>query len=58
MLLLFARPKTGLLLTVAIMAADVAVNWWVGMACGFYVAAFSAQVVFMLFVMATVRRAW
>ena len=56
--LLFARPRAGLLLTVAIMVADVAVNWWVGMAYGFDVAAFSAQVVFMLFVMATVRRAW
>lgn len=56
--LLFARPRAGLLLTVAIMVADVAVNGWVGMAYGFDVAAFSAQVVFMLFVLATVRRAW
>ncbi|OYO27988.1 hypothetical protein CD932_23070 [Janthinobacterium sp. PC23-8] len=57
-LLLFARPRAGLLLTVAIMVADVAVNGWVGMTYGFDVAAFSAQFVFMLFVLGTVRMAW
>ena len=56
--LLFAKPTAGLLLTVAIMVADVAVNWWVGMAYGFDVAAFSAQVLFLLFLVCTVRRAW
>ena len=48
----------GVGLTVAIIVSDVAVNSWVGMAYGIDAAAFAAQVVFLLFVLFTVRGAW
>ena len=47
-----------LVLTVAIIVSDVAVNSWVGMEYGIDAAAFAAQVVFLLFVLFTARRAW
>ncbi len=56
--LLLARPRYGLVLTVAIIVSDVAVNSWVGMEYGIDAAAFAAQVVFLLFVLFTVCRAW
>ena len=56
-LLLFVRPRYGVALTVAIIVSDVAVNSWVGMAYGIDVAAFAAQLVFLLFVLCTARRA-
>lgn len=57
-ILLFARPRYGLVTTVAIIVSDVAVNTWVGMVYGIDVAAFSAQMVFLLFVLLTVRTVW
>lgn len=56
--LLLARPRHGLVLTVAIIVSDVAVNSWVGMEYGIDAAAFAAQVVFLLFVLFTVCQAW
>lgn len=56
--LLMTRPLPGLALTVAIIVSDVVVNAWVGATYGFDVAAFSAQVLFLVFVMSTVRIAW
>ena len=56
--LLLAKPRYGLGLTVAIIVSDVAVNSWVGMEYGIDAAAFAAQVVFLLFVRFTVRGAW
>lgn len=56
--LLLTAPRPGLALTAAIIVSDVAINAWVGLAYGFDVPAFLAQVLFLLFVMATVRIAW
>jgi len=55
---LLARPRVGLALTAAIIAADVVVNSWVGANYGIDAIAFSAQVAFLVFVAATVRIAW
>jgi hypothetical protein len=57
-LLLFARPRAGLALTTLIIVSDVLVNAWVGLTYGFDLASFAAQFVFMVFVLATIRRAW
>lgn len=56
--LLVARPLAGLALTAAIIGADVAVNTWGGLAYGFDWAAFGAQALFLLLVLATIRPAW
>lgn len=56
--LLLARPKAGLILTAAIITSDVAVNAWVAFHYGADWLALSAQVVFLLFVLATSRAAW
>ena len=56
--LLFARPRAGLALTAGIIVCDVAVNAWVGATYGFDVPAFAAQCVFLVFVLATLGRAW
>lgn len=57
--LLFARPKAGLAMTLAIMLSDVIVNGWVA----FHLDAgltypYLAQVAFLLFVCATFMPAW
>ena len=57
-LFLLAKPRLGVALTAAIIGADVVVNGWVGANYGIDAIAFSAQVVFLVFVMATVRIAW
>ena len=57
-ILLLARPKHGMVLTVAIIVNDVVINSWVGLAYGFDAASFVAQVSFLIFVMFTVRIAW
>jgi hypothetical protein len=57
-LLLFARPRAGLVLTTLIIVGDVLVNAWVGLTYGFDLASFVAQFVFMVFVFGTVRLAW
>ena len=55
---LFVQHRYGVALTVAIIVSDVAMNAWVDMVYGIDVATFAAQVVFLLFVLFTVRRAW
>jgi hypothetical protein len=57
-LLLLARPRAGLLLTALIIVGDVVINACVGLTYGIDLAAFAAQFVFMVFVLATLRRAW
>lgn len=57
-LLLLARPRRGLVLTAAIIVADVLVNATAGLRYGFDWAAFAAQCLFMVFVLGTVRQAW
>jgi hypothetical protein len=57
-LLLFARPRAGLVLTTLIIVGDVLVNAWVGLTYGFDLASFVAQFVFMVFVLGTVQHAW
>lgn len=57
-ILLMTTPRPGLALTVAIIVSDVVVNAWVGATYGFDVAAFSAQALFLVFVLSTVRIAW
>lgn len=57
-ILLMTKPMLGLGLTVAIIVCDVFINAWVGMKYGFDVAAFSAQALFLVFVMSTVGVAW
>src|SRR5476649_2337319 len=56
--LLLGRPRTGVTLTAAIIGTDVVVNGWVGANYGIDAIAFSAQVAFLVFVVATVRIAW
>jgi len=56
--LLMTLPMPGLALTAAIIVCDVLVNAWVGMAYGFDIAAFAAQALFLVFVMATIGIAW
>jgi hypothetical protein len=57
-ILLMTTPLLGLSLTTAIIVCDVVINAWVGMKYGFDVAAFSAQAMFLVFVMSTVGIAW
>jgi len=57
-ILLFARPRAGLVLTTLIIASDVLINARVGLIYGFDLASFVAQFVFMAFVFGTVRLAW
>ncbi|WP_207221235.1 hypothetical protein [Pseudoduganella lutea] len=57
-LLLLARPRAGLVLTVLIIVTDVLVNATAGLAYRFDMPSFAAQAGFMVFVLATVRRAW
>jgi hypothetical protein len=56
--LLIARPMLGLALTVGIIVSDVVINSWVGLIYGFDIASFLAQVLFLAFVVLTVRIAW
>ncbi|MFM2089223.1 MAG: hypothetical protein RLZZ237_4092 [Pseudomonadota bacterium] len=55
--LLFLRPKAGVILTLMIIVADVAINAWVGLTYGIDLAAFLAQVCFLIFVVCTWRMA-
>jgi len=55
---LLVRPMLGLALTVAIIVSDVVINSWVGLKYGFDMASFLAQLMFLVFVMLTVRIAW
>ena len=57
-LLLLTRPRAGLVLTTLIIVSDVLINASVGLSHGFDLPSFFAQFVFMVFVLATVRRAW
>jgi hypothetical protein len=57
-LLLLTRPRAGLVLTTMIIVSDVLINASVGLTYGFDTASFVAQFAFMVFVLATVRRAW
>lgn len=57
-LLLFARPRAGLVMTTLIIVSDVLINACVGLTYGFDAASFVAQFIFMVFVLGTVRRAW
>lgn len=57
-ILLMARPMLGLALTVAIIVSDVVINSWVGLKYGIDIASFLAQLLFLVFVMLTVRIAW
>ncbi len=56
--LLLARPRLGVMLTVAIISSDVALNAWVAAKFGIQLDAFIAQVLFLGFVLATARLAW
>ena len=56
--LLVVRPMLGLALTVGIIVSDVAINSWVGFTQMFDLPSFSEQVLFLVFVMSTVRIAW
>lgn len=56
-LVLFVLPRAGVMLTLAIMVADVALNSWVAWQCGIDMAAFVAQIVFLIFVACTWRMA-
>src|SRR5471032_2799686 len=47
--LLFLRPKAGVILTLMIIVADVAINAWVGLTYGIDLAAFLAQACFLIF---------
>lgn len=57
-ILLMTKPLLGLGLTTAIIVCDVVINAWVGMKYGIDVAAFSAQALFLIFVLSTVGIAW
>ena len=56
-LLLLTRPREGVALTVLIIVSDVLVNASVGLTYGFDLASFGAQIVFMIFVLVTMRGA-
>jgi hypothetical protein len=56
--LLFVRPRVGLVATLAIMVADVAHNVWFIAAFGGVVWMVVAQAVFLVFVLATTRLVW
>jgi len=55
--LLFLRPKAGVILTLMIIVADVAINAWVAWRYGIDLAAFLAQASFLIFVVCTWRMA-
>jgi hypothetical protein len=55
--LLLARPRLGVMLTVANIPNDVVLNAWVGATRGFQVGAFVAQSLLLAFVLATARLA-
>jgi hypothetical protein len=57
-LLLLARPRAGLALTAAVIVVDVLVNATAGLRYGFDWAAFGAQCLFLVIVLATVGPAW
>jgi hypothetical protein len=52
------QPRAGLALTAAVIVIDVAVNACAGLAYGFDRAAFGAQMLFLVVVLATLRPAW
>jgi hypothetical protein len=56
--LLFLRPRVGVVLTLAIMLADVAHNIWAITAFGAMVWPVAAQAVFLIFVLATAPSIW
>lgn len=56
--LLFLRPRVGVLLTVAIMVSDVAHNVWALRALDIVLWPVIAQAVFLVFVLATARLIW
>lgn len=56
--LLLARPRLGVMLTVATITSEVALNVWAGATCGFQVGAFVAESLFLNLVMVTARLAW
>ena len=55
--LLFMRPKAGVILTLAIIVVDVTINSWVAWRYGIDLAAFLAQAGFLVFVLCTWRMA-
>lgn len=57
-ILLLTRPRAGLVLTTLIIVSDVLINASVALTYGFDPASFGAQFLFMVIVLATVRRAW
>lgn len=62
-LLLFLKPRTGLVLTLAIIVSDVAHNTWFGLHFGSVSALFAnwmycCQLIFLFFVLLTIRSAW
>ena len=57
--LLFARPRVGLAATLVIIVSDVVVNSWVTIFLKMGLTnAYLAQIVFLIFVSATVRTSW
>jgi len=56
--LLFLRPRVGVVLTLAIMVSDVAHNIWASAAFEAMVWPVAAQAVFLIFVLATARLIW
>ena len=57
-IMLMTKPRYGLALTTAIIVCDVVINGWVGVNYGLDTASFLAQVVFLIFVLSTVSKAW
>jgi hypothetical protein len=57
-LLLLVRPRAGLALTAATIIIDVLVNATAGLRYGFDWAAFDAQCLFLVIVLATIAPAW
>lgn len=57
-LLLLTLPRAGFVLTTSIIVSDVLVNASVALTYGVDLPSLAAQFVFMVFVLATVRRAW
>lgn len=57
-ILLVLRPRAGLALTAAVIVCDVIVNACAGLAYAFDWAAFGAQVLFLVVVLATFGAAW
>jgi hypothetical protein len=58
-LLLFARPRSGLVLALAIIVSDVAHNSWITLRLGTPLNwQYWSQVAFLVFIVATIRFAW